>query len=93
MAQYGIRIYSEGFKDIGWQEFKTLLTGLGPDTPLGRIISIRSEEDKDVLKTFNADQKRIRAEWRNRRARQRSESEINSFLEAMKKAFIRQAGG
>ena len=45
-----------------WREFKQLLTGIGPDTPLGRIVAIRCEDDKDVLKNFTPDQRRIRAE-------------------------------
>lgn len=90
--QYGIRIYSKDFDSIGWQEFKVLLAGLGPDTPLGGIISIRSEEDKDVLKNFNKDQKRIRMEWRNRSAKRRSETDTNNYLESLKKALIGMAG-
>ena len=44
-----------------WSEFATLLSGLMPDTPLGQIISIRSEKDKEVIKRFTKDQKRIQS--------------------------------
>ena len=37
-----------------------------PETPLGRVVSIRSENDKEVLKNFTKEQHRIRNEWRSR---------------------------
>ena len=52
--------------DMSWNEFCTLLIGIMPKTPLGQIVSIRAEEDKDILKNFTDDQHRIRNEWRNR---------------------------
>lgn len=77
-----------------WDEFKALLVGIGPDTPLGRIVSIRSEEDKDILKYFTADQNRIRNEWRTRhRKADVSEESREQMLEQLKKAFISMAGG
>lgn len=76
-----------------WDEFKDLLAGLGPETPLGRIVSIRAEEDKDMLKHFTKDQHRIRNEWRNKRAKKVSETELNTVLEQLKNAFISMAGG
>ena len=51
---------------MSWDEFCTLVSGLLPETPLGQIISIRSENDKEMLKHFTKDQHRIRNEWRTR---------------------------
>lgn len=62
--QYGIRLREE--TDMTFSEFCTLLSGIMPKTPLGQIVSIRSEEDKDMLKNFNKEQHKIRNEWRNR---------------------------
>ena len=76
-----------------WSEFRDLLVGLGPDTALGRIVSIRSEEDKEILKRFTKEQKRIRNEWRARRAKQMKPEDMNDILEGFKKAFISMAGG
>ncbi len=92
-AQYGIKIYSEEFKEMRWHEFCALLNGLGTDTPLGRIIQIRAEDDPDVLKNFTKGQQQIRSEWRNRRAKQMTEKQTMDFLEQMKQAFISMAGG
>ena len=93
LTQYGIRIYSEKIREMGWQEFKTLLAGLNPDTPLGRIVTIRSEEDKEIIKNFNPSQRRIYSEWRNKQAKNKSQSDTMAYLDSMKRAFIRMAGG
>lgn len=49
---------------MSWAEFSTLLNGIMPKTPLGNIVSIRSEEDEEMLKNFTPEQKKIRDEWR-----------------------------
>ncbi len=49
-----------------WDEFCTLLNGIMPKTPLGQIVSIRSEEDENMLKNFTSEQHKIRNEWRSR---------------------------
>lgn len=92
-AQYGIRMYTKEFKEMKWVEFRALLAGLGADTPLGKIIAIRSEEDKDVLETFSDYQRRIRNEWRVRKAKEVTEEQLESMLEELKAAFIQRAGG
>ena len=53
-AQYGIRLRCE--PDMTWGEFCSLLGGLGPKTPLGQIVSIRSENDPKMLKNFTPSQ-------------------------------------
>lgn len=52
-----------------WDEFCSYLTGIMPDTPLGNVIQIRSETDKNVLKNFTKEQKQIRNEWQSRQAK------------------------
>jgi len=59
--QYGIRLRQE--EDMSWSEFCTLLGGIMPETPLGRVASIRAEKDPKVLKEFTKDQKKIRNDW------------------------------
>ena len=90
--QYGVRVYSKDFQDMKWRELKPLLTGIGPETALGRIVSIRMEDDEEVLKHYTADMKKIRNDWRNRMAKQKSNAETDAFLESMKQAFIQMAG-
>ena len=46
-----------------WDEFITLLAGLNGETPLGHIVSIRSEKDPERLKKFTSAEKKIRNDW------------------------------
>ncbi len=88
--QYGIRLRND---DMSWSEFCTLLTGIMPETPLGQIVSIRSEEDKDMLKNFTKEQHKIRNDWRNRNSSiknmsdEEKEEEIRKVQEIFAKAF------
>lgn len=61
-TQYGIR-FNE-ICNMDWGEFCTLLKGIMYKTPLGQVVSIRSEEDKDILKNFTKEQHKIRNEWK-----------------------------
>ncbi len=76
-----------------WNEFRALLVGIGPETPLGRIVEIRAEEDKETLKHFTRDQKRIRNEWKSRKVKEVSKEEMDKVLEDLKQAFISWSGG
>lgn len=79
-----------------WNEFKALLIGIGSETPLGRIVSIRAEEDEEVLKHFTKDQHRIRNEWKSKRAKElakrMTESDMKAVAEQFKQMFIQMAG-
>jgi hypothetical protein len=91
-TQYGLRLARE-IHEMPWEEFKQLLSGIGPETPLGRIVAIRSETDKEILKHFSKEQRRIRNEWLQRRAKTVSESDMQQILEGFKQAFVSMAGG
>ncbi len=92
LSEYGIRIYSEDFKRMKWGEFCALLSGLSADSPLGRIVQIRAENDPKILKHFTAHQKRIRSEWRNKAAANVSDNERDDAVEFFKNLFISLAG-
>lgn len=78
---------------MSWGEFSTLLAGIMPETPLGQIVSIRSETDKEMLKHFTSDQYRIRNDWRSRRAREMTSDPaeaakmVKAFQDACRAAF------
>ena len=76
-----------------WDEFRALISGLSPKTALGRVVSIRAEDDKEVLESYTKDMHKIRNEWRNRIAKERSPQETLDFLESIKQALIQMAGG
>ena len=91
-SQYGLRLSKE-IHDRPWAECCQLLAGTSPDTALGRMVSIRSEDDEDILKHFTPGQRRIRAEWMRNRAKAKTESETMAYVEQLKQAFIAMAGG
>lgn len=84
---------SRDLQTMKWDEFRDLLSGIGPETPLGRVVSIRAEEDEDVLKHFTKEQHRIRNKWRSRRAAEITPDQMEKVLEDIKQAFISLAGG
>ncbi|WP_243110013.1 hypothetical protein [Clostridium sp. E02] len=92
MTQYGLRIRTKDFETVSWDEFKTLLSGMAPETPIGRMVAIRSETDKSVIKNFNKDQKRIYDAWRNRKAENMSSVTYEQEMEALEQMFAQLCG-
>lgn len=76
-----------------WDEFRDLLSGLSPDTALGRMVSIRAEEDQEILKQFTPEQRRIRSQWRSRTAKGKKAADTADFLAQMQNVFRQMAGG
>lgn len=68
------------------------MSGLDGKTPLGRIISIRSETDGDVLKQFTPEQRKIRRDWQLRKAKQIPKKDMDAVLDMFKNAFLSMAG-
>lgn len=93
LSEYGIRIYSQDFKNMKWGEFCALLSGLSADSPIGRIVQIRAENDPKVLKHFTAHQRKIRSEWRNRAVKNVSEKSRDEVLDYLKNMFVSMSGG
>lgn len=89
-TQYGIRL-SRDLSGMSWREFSYLLNGISGDTPLGRIVSIRAENDPDVLKHFTPEEKRIRNEYRRKTAKQKDAKEVASVIEQFRQAFVQLA--
>ena len=63
LSQYGIRLRTS---ELQFDEFLNLVSCLMPESPLGQVVAIRSEDDPEVLKEFTQAQKDIRNEWRSR---------------------------
>ena len=87
LSQYGLRIRTKEFDTVSWDEFKSLLTGISPDTVLGRVVSIRSETNKDIIKHFTADQRRIYDAWRNRGAENMKKADFDQEMIQLEKMF------
>ena len=69
--QYGI-IPSEQ-EELHYSDWLLLVSGIMEDTPLGQVVMIRKEDDQERLKNFTQHEHHIRNEWRNFRAKQKSE--------------------
>lgn len=54
---------------IHYSEWLLLVGGLMEDTPLGQIVLIRKEKDRDRIKRFTPYEMRIHNEWRSFRAK------------------------
>lgn len=72
-----------------------LLEGIMADTPLGQIVSIRAENDPDMLKNFNAEQMRIHNAWQNKKAAEMLEENEEQYNNAMASfsSFFRSMAG
>ena len=92
--QYGIRLRKE--EDMPWGEFTTLLGGLNGETPLGHIVSIRSERDSEKIKKFSPQERKIRNEWRTRHRKIITDAaEYNSAMSGFRDMFksLSEKGG
>lgn len=84
--------------DLSYRDWAVMLSGLMADTPLGQVVSIRSEKDPDILKNYTRRQRQIRADW-NRykmsKGKISSQEEIRQFkrLETMLKNAFGDKGG
>lgn len=95
LSQYGIRIQTKEFESVAWDEFRSLIAGLAPDTALGRVVAIRAETDPEILKHFTPEQMRIRREWKEResgRAGRMSEKDFQKGMADLERMFAAMCG-
>lgn len=65
-----------------------------PDTPLGQIVGIRSEKDKNTLKQFTPEQRKIRNDWIRRQANEKLKdtSKLDKDFEQLSSMFKKMFG-
>ena len=80
LSQYGIRLKTA---ELHFDEFLNLTSCLMGDTPLGQIVSIRSETDIEIIKNFNEQQRKIYYDWKNRNV----ENNEQEYIENMDSLF------
>ena len=78
-SQYGIRLKTA---ELQYDDFLNLTACLMPESPLGRIVAIRSETDMDVIKNFSDAQKKIYNDWKNR-DKSNSEQEYRENMDSL----------
>ncbi len=52
-------------EDLSYSDWAKLVSGLMNDTPLGKVVEIRSEDDADIIKNMTKEQLAIRNEWQS----------------------------
>lgn len=79
---------------MDWKEFTVLLSGIMPETPLGKIVAIRCEENKDILKNFSPEENRIRNDWRSRHSliEEMTEVEMEKAVSSLQETIARAFG-
>ena len=90
-TQYGYSIRKE-INNMSWAELCSDISGLMGETPLGNIVQIRSEDDKERLKNFTQEQKNIRWEYRNKMAQKMDKEEFKKVIAEFQKMFKEMAG-
>lgn len=90
--QYGLRIQGDEFREMDWDEFSDLVSGLNEQTPLVRIAQIRTESDPEALKNYTPDQRAMRYEWQRKKALNKPKEETDKFLEGLQKQFEKMFG-
>ena len=89
--QYGYSIRKE-INEMCWAELCNDISGLMSDTPLGNIVEIRSEEDKEKLKYFTQEQKNIRWKYRTKISKNVDKEEYKKVIAEFQKMFKGMAG-
>ena len=92
--QYGVFPSDQG--SLHYSDWSKMVSGLMDDTPLGRIVMIRSEKDAERIKTFSPEQKRIQAEWKKFRAANAQKVDAESYgaqMRALEGMFAALSGG
>lgn len=89
--QYGYSVRKE-IENMSWAELCSDISGLMHDTPLGNIVEIRSEDDKERLKNFTQEQKNIRWKYRTKIAQNMDKEEFKKVITDLQKMFKEMAG-
>lgn len=59
--QYGVLPSKQ--ENLHYSDWSKMVSGLMDDTPLGRVVGVRSETDKDIIKNYSQEQRAVRDEW------------------------------
>lgn len=92
LSQYGLRLSTKEFESVSWEEFKSLLAGIDPETVLGRVVAIRSEKDKKIIEQFTPEQRKIHNGWRDKKASKMSQETFEKEMQNLENMFAHLFG-
>ena len=79
--QYGVLPSEQGA--LKYSDWAKMVSGLMDDTPLGRVVAVRSEKDREMIRHMNKWQKQIRADWTAFRASSRPQVDVTEAKKQM----------
>ena len=74
---------------MSWAEFSALLGSLGYESPLGKMVAIRSEKDPAAIKKMTPEQKRIRSAWRRKEFERHPPKDAQAFINEIQSYFAK----
>jgi hypothetical protein len=93
-TQYGILPAAQG--DLPYPEWAKLVGGLMDDTPLGRVVAVRAEQDPQIIAKMGPWQKRIRSEWQRflaGKAQKQDPADLRRQMRDLEAMIARAFGG
>lgn len=91
-TQYGIRLRQE--PDITYAEWARLVSGLMPETPLGKVVQIRMEKDPKIISKYGEYERRVRADWNkfkySQQTAEQSSQSVEQLQSMLKNLFARR---
>lgn len=72
-----------------------MVSGLMDDTPLGRVVGVRSETNQEIIKQYTPEQRAICNEWARFKMTQKpkaSEEEMQKQFAELERAFAKMFG-
>ena len=93
-TQYGILPGEQ--VNLPYPEWAKLVSGLMDNTPLGRVVAVRGEQDPKIIAQMNPWQRRIRTEWRaflSRKVVQRPPGELRAQMASLERMLAKAFGG
>lgn len=79
--QYGVLPSEQGA--LKYSDWAKMVSGLMDDTPLGRVVAVRSEKDQEMIRHMNKWQKQIRVDWTAFRASSRPQVDATEAKKQM----------
>ena len=91
-AQYGVLPAAQG--ELPWAEWAVLVAGLTDETPLGRLVALRTQRDPAEVRRMTPWQRKARACWRRFLAERgaRREAQTRQEQRGLQAALARMFG-
>lgn len=91
-AQYGVLPAAQ--RELPWPEWERLVSGLMEDTPLGKLVAVRTERDPAALRRMTPWQRKARRDWNCFLAQQARQTQPDTGAQrALQAQLARMFGG